>query len=111
MYGVVCSLPGHGLDGLAVLVARLHAPPPAAVDGLGGGGGHAPEEGEQLHDGLLAGDDVERVELDADELQLFLLILAFQSSSFVVDVQSLLRGHGRGPRDRQQHKRPQGDLQ
>ena len=53
MRGCLRQLPGHRLDGLAVLVPRLHAPPPAAVDGLGGGGGDAPEEGKQLHDGLL----------------------------------------------------------
>ena len=46
-------MPGHGLDGLAVLVPRLHAPPPPPVDGLRGGGRDAPKEGEQLHDGLL----------------------------------------------------------
>ena len=57
-----------------MLVPRLHAPPPAAMDGLCGGGGDAPEESEQLHDGLLVGDYVERVELHTDELQLFLLL-------------------------------------
>ena len=76
-------LPGHRLHGLAVLVSRLDASPPAPVEGLGRGGGDAPEEGQQLHDSLLVGDDVERVELHADELQLLILIFVLAVSSVV----------------------------